>query len=306
MSLILVLFIVCQLMIITRRNIELVLPPVLLTMMPLLGVFACFYQLTAVSYLLGFIAILLTVYIYCKKTNKSSLLSGKQFIKNLFTPSFVALLIAMFIIALFTSNSKVFHPDEYRFYAFETKMIYSYNGFASGAAYGDVNYSGVYADYMPGLPLLLAWITSHCGHFNESILYLALNSFHCIMLLPLFTKIKWKQWYLTPAIILVLLLLPFVINPFSSNILYVDTLISFIFGYLLILLLELNPKSRFDKYCLLISFIGIIMLKEGGFLSILFIIAFYFILGKHKIMPKKFTITLFLSPLFVYGIWRLI
>ncbi len=301
LSLIFFLLLLVGLIALTKRSFELVLPPAVLAMMPLLMALGMVGQLSMITIVLGVLLLVVIALLTLRCRHQSIASLAQSTSKQLFTPGFAIFVISAVILFFATRYMHVWLIDDVAQWAFEPKLLLYGNGFANGSLY-EGYYS--YANYTQGVPLLYWWTMHIVGAWSEQGLYFTLYLLYVVFFLPLFANLRWSKGWLIPFGVSFCLLFPVIGNEMSYDFLGVDSLLSICFGYALILTIQLRKKTDFFTcVCFVLACLGLLMIKEMGLLLLVFIFLFYVGMGCHRVQTKRFTALSFLLPVAVYGIW---
>ena len=219
----------------------------------------------------------------------------RRFGAYVLTPGFVCFALAAVFLVYSTQAMVVWWGDDIVHWALEPKALWFFNGLQDSAHRLD-NY---FASYTPGLPVVQWWMMHALGEWKESTLYLTLFLSYAAFLLPLFSKIRWKQSYLIPFALVFLAAYPVWGNMLSYTFLSVDTALALCFGYTLIQMWRYEKGDVFQLAAIALGLCGLVLIKQIG---LLFALVAVLMMAFTKRCGKR-EWPFLLSPLAVMGAW---
>ena len=287
----------------TRKRFEIVLPPVVLSMVPILMFLGFFKKLSYISYVLSAILLIFIIITLYKKPKLSSYF--KEIINNFFTPSLLCFAVVSILMWHATKYMVIWWNDDIVHWALEPKSLFIFDGFVDGAKHLNLTY----ANYPPAIALLQWWGMHILGEFSEPMLYFVLFLIYTVLSLPLFTKMKWKHCYFMPVVIAFFVIFPMWGNMLSYVFLSVDTVIGLSFGAMLLQIIHINGDengfSTFNLFSLTMYGIMLLLVKEIGILFFVFAITWFLLTCQKKKEKLKQMLVVFGIPLLFWGSWSI-
>ena len=134
---------------------------------------------------------------------------GKAFWKSFFSPAIVMFLILSVLFLIFCADLKPSVWDELRLWAAMPKALHFSQSLQVGE--GSLLYSTMQS-YPPGMALLVYFFTSFSGGFSYGSIFAVYFIFVCALVLPAMKDRSWKQWYIFPAVLFLLILMPILLT----------------------------------------------------------------------------------------------
>lgn len=226
---------------------------------------------------------------------------------RLFSPGFIIFLLCYIVLIVVTKDFYVTLWDELRLWALYPKSLFIYN---------DINLTnmGTMSGRVPGMPLLMYFVTKTFGIFKDSLLFLSYGLVSISVLLPLAKSLTWKKWYFIPILVILFFFFPMAFANSGLDYgayyrtLFIDPLLGILFGYSIYLVFK-GFKDKVNLICYIMILCILPLFKETGILlSILSIVSYILSLialknrnkGKNN---KKELIAIILIPLIIIISW---
>ena len=290
---------VCAGCFLLKRRFEQVLPMAVLTAMMVLTILAMVQKLLWVDalaiLLLVAILALLAYLLLSKRLSFSDFFY--RFARLVFTPGFACTLLLALFYAYAAEPMVVWWRDDIAHWAMSPKSLLAFNGLVDGARH----LATPFATYTPGLQVLQWWLVHALGEWRESILYWVLFMSYTVFLLPLCTRLRWKNAWLLPVAFVVLAAFPVWGNVVSYTFLGLDTTLSLCFGYTLIQIWLSREGDNIALLSTALGLCGVILIKQAGlFLALMGMVM---LLVTRRVRRKE--LLCLLSPLLLLCIWSL-
>lgn len=172
-----------------------------------------------------------------------------------------------------------------------------------------------YADYLPGMPLYLYFLTRINQAISEPLLYFGYCAFGGAMLIPMCGRINsYKKFYTFPIMAFVLYLIPltFYNSLYNDHAIYyksihVDPILGIAVGCAMFLLINKPWKSRFEilQFALILSFLAIVKTSGIAFVAVLLVSMFLYLWVFERNMLRQRWLYCLSLPILFYGIWKL-
>ncbi len=232
--------------------------------------------------------------------------------KNIITPSLILFIISYLFLIIITYGKVASKWDEFSHWALVVKNMFTLDNFGLGS---DSNL--MFKTYLSGTSMFQYFCMKLNGTFNESILYLGMDTMIISFLVPIVSSIKTKNNFLQCILYFTIILIPtiFYDNIYSS--VYVDGILGIVFAYSLYSYFNNreNKLNAFDITNLICSLTMLVFIKESGLLFaiityIIILIDNLFIRNKLKLKNfwknNRYLILSILPPLIVKIIWTLL
>lgn len=254
-----------------RRRFEEALPPVVLGTMLVLTVLAMFGRLPWFDVLvlaaLAFAVVDGVVFALRRRPAPRAVIQGV--FRYALTPGFLAFVCLTAFFAYAAQPMTVWWRDDLAHWGLQVKSLWFFQGLVDGASHLNVRFG----DYPPGVQVL-QWLALHLqGEWSEATLYATLFTTYAVFLLPLFRRLRWKQAYLLPLVLIFCVAFPTFGNVLSYLFLGIDTTLSLCFGYALVLAWNLHREDRFNLTALALALAGLVLVKQIGLILAVFTLA---------------------------------
>lgn len=130
-------------------------------------------------------------------------------LSRIITPALLLFVALSIIFLIFAAGLKPSVWDELRLWAAMPKALHATGALQVGE--GSLLYSTMQS-YPPGIALLSFFFTSFSGSYSYGSTFAVYWIFAASMVLPALRNMKWKQWYLLPAVGFVILLVPYLLT----------------------------------------------------------------------------------------------
>ncbi|MDD4387384.1 MAG: hypothetical protein PHD15_06520 [Clostridia bacterium] len=282
-----ILFMTYLVMLYTKQRFEISLVSFVSLMLLTIFSFSLFNLLFIVKYLVLITAIIGFVLI-CVNAKKNGSESLKQIFEEKFSSYGVIIFSILFIICVMGGIGRYVHVyDEYSHWAFDAKAVIYYDELSTSQ-----DILSRTRQYPPIITLWQYFINIFTG-FNEQNLYIGLNLFVFIYLMPIFSWIRKKNLWISPLLCIVSVISCFLLGGvYSYNTLYADLALSTVFACnFFIYLLYKDDSKNLNKFLFLTLSIliltkptGIIM--AGVFIFVMLLID-YFKFNEYNIKPSN-------------------
>lgn len=281
-----------------NRRFEVALPTVFCLWMLLLTALAAMnalYLLDRIS--VGILVLVILAFLYLMLRDKENKLLRRAW-RNIFTPGLVVFLILAVVLYYLCESMVVWWADDVFYWALEPKGLWYLGGLSDSLG----SIVDGFATYTPGMPVMQWQVLHFFNDYSESLLYYTLYLSYAIFLLPLTSKLTWRQWWAIPLLCVALIALPLLGNALSYTFLGVDTALASCFAFVLIILRR-EPR---DRLALLLGLCGLVLIKENGILLCLLALIFALMergnKSNHQVSPNGAWYCWF-APLFTIGAW---
>lgn len=283
-----ILFITYVFMIYTKQRFEISLTGSVSLLLLIVFIFSLFNLLIVVKYLI-LVSILLglfTIFIYVKNTGMK--IVSEEF-KDNFSSYGVVIFSILFVICIAGGVGRYVHIyDEFSHWAFDAKAVIHFDKLSNNQEI--LSYT---RQYPPIITLWHYFINIFTG-FNEQNLYIGLNLFIFIYIMPIFSFIKRKNLWTVPFLFVGIVAGCFLLGGvYSYNSLYADLAMSTIFAsnFLIYLIFKADVKNL-NKFLFLTLSILILTKPTGIVLAGIFIFVMllvdYLRFNEYDIKPLKF------------------
>lgn len=130
-------------------------------------------------------------------------------LSRIITPALLLFVALSIIFLIFAAGLKPSVWDELRLWAAMPKALHATGALQVGE--GSLLYSTMQS-YPPGIALLSFFFTSLSGSYSYGSTFAVYWIFAASLVLPALRNMKWKQWYLLPAVGFVILLVPYLLT----------------------------------------------------------------------------------------------
>ena len=206
-------------------------------------------------------------------------------IKEIFTIPVCLYIIGSFILYTILKNATVQEYDEFMFWATNLKAMY-----ATDLVWANELIEGIHQVYPPLSGLIEYFFCKINGNYNEGIIYLAINMFMLVMLLPIMKEEKYDKIGITKAIIKLCIPYCFMLFfDYELETLAVDALLGFML--LLGIYIAYKAKEKQDYVMILFLNIALTITKSNGiiFTGIILMIVFFNKVILNIIQDRKIT-----------------
>ncbi len=283
-----ILFITYLFMFYTKQRFEINLTGSVSLLLLVIFVLSLFNLLFIVKYLLLIILIIGLIYIYfnIKKTGSGSL---KQIFQEKFSSYGIVIFSILFLICVIGGVGRYVHVyDEFSHWAYDAKAVIHFDELSTSQ---DILSRS--RNYPPIISLWHYFVNIFTG-FNEQNLYIGLNLFIFLYLMPIFSWIRKKNLWVLPLLCITSVISCFLLGGvYSYNSLYADLALSTVFACnLLIYLLYKDDYKNLNKFLFLTLSILILTKPTGIVMAGVFIFTMllidYLKFNMYNIKPSNF------------------
>ncbi len=224
-----------------------------------------------------------------------------QTLSELRSPVFIVFVLLMIALYFTTRAYTVIGGDDLNHWAVFLKQLFYRDNFPDLA-----QSCSIYTDYPPGAQMLELWFTGLSRDFYISDAYFARYIFTYAMLLPVLEILEVRAHRSVPgtiikyaAVCVIYCLLPVFMSPYGLRELKVDTLMGFVFAYVLYCCVRENSKKLFDYLLIGLSLSVLCLIKMMALAFALGAITVFLLCEKRK----KIGILVSVCSLIPMGLW---
>lgn len=206
------------------------------------------------------------------------------------------------VMLFFLREEQILEWDGYNFWGPDTKSLYFWNGFAPKHA----NTAPIFGDYPPMSQLIWWWGLHLAGEYQERYIFYAYYAFGAILLLSVADRFRQKgaPWQ-APVVCVAAILLPGTACTAWYRALWVDPLMSMLFGVALSLVVCRSDRHPgFWKAKLLVCVLCLTLVKAIGLLWSLLALLFCLLWWWER-RELRFPLAGLAGCLALFGSWRL-
>jgi hypothetical protein len=308
-----ILFMTYLFMVYAKQKFEISLTGSVSIMLLSIFVLSLFNLLSVVKYLIP-ISIIIGLIILYLKSKKNDTQDIKKMFQEKFSGYGIVIFSILFIICILGGIGRYVHIyDEFSHWAFDAKAVISYDALSTSQ-----DILSRTKQYPPIVSLWHYFISIFTG-FNEQNLYIGLNIFIFVYIMPIFSFISKKNRWIAPLLFICSIVSCFLLGGvYSYNSLYVDLAFSTVFACSFIIYLLFKDDDKKLKKFLFLTLSILILIKPTGFVLagifiFIMLLVDYFEFNEHKIKPinlkfilsqliKKWWKLIFLV-IAVYAVW---
>ncbi|MDF2820999.1 MAG: hypothetical protein K0R15_1440 [Clostridiales bacterium] len=208
----------------------------------------------------------------------------KVFIRNMFTPAFVVIILWVILIFATQTTRKIVAWDEYTHWGLTVKAMTQFDKLGSF----DI-VPTVYKDYPPATAVFGYFWTKLAG-FTEPGMIGAFTFMILSMLLVGMKNMTWKKWKYALVYATIVPLLPLLFFPQTYTAVLIDPMICITFAYIMLVALLEKDYNKFKLVRIMLGLIVLTLLKTTGVLAAVFValfVALDYVSYKKNILKNK-------------------
>lgn len=241
-----------------NKKIDMTIPIAVLVMVIVVYIFGIFEKLSYGVLAVKFILIVSTIFVIYRIIVRIKNKTIKKFLSNIVTPGLVIYILFIIINILLNKNRLLEFYDNFNHWALIVRNMYLFDG------YGTVENSIVMFNEYPPFTATFQYIAlSINGQYAEDIIIMAQNVLYFSMIMPLFSKVNWKNGkkkliFLLPIVIFMPLIF---YSNFYAEIL-VDGFIGILFSMGIYAIVE-NNSNKIYKYTIIGTYVLAVSLTKN-------------------------------------------